>query len=454
MNGHQRLTIKRIASVEPARKDIWLSDDDGGRGNGRLLVRVSPAGTRGFYFRHVTATGRKTVPLGPYSKNSKPGYLTLEQARSAARSVALGSKASQLPSTARSEVPLAAVAPQTQLSAEGSNAPPATQVEVAQPGESFLDLCQAYVEALRKAGKVTWKDYSYAVGRHIAKSTLAAAPARRVSAEAIADLLRPIVESGTGRAAAQLRSLIRAAYALAIRARLDPEVAPSLKRFGVTLNPAAEVSAMSKFNRTRDRSLSRTELAMFWNELHRGQEAEGDAVYRFLRITVLLGGQRCEQLNAVKIDAVKLDDDTITLLDSKGRRSTPRVHVLPLAARCRAETEVQLRLAADVGSRFLFSGQRADQPLRGDRVSKAVRKISKKLCSASPGMQPFQYRDLRRTTESHMSALRIAKEVRAHILSHGLSGVQTRHYERHDYMEEKRDALAQWEKYLLELRSA
>ena len=32
-------------------------------------------------------------------------------------------------------------------------------------------------------------------------------------------------------------------------------------------------------------------------------------------------------------------------------------------------------------------------------------------------------------------------EVRAHLQSHGLGGVQARHYDRHDYLEEKRGAL-------------
>ncbi len=53
-------------------------------------------------------------------------------------------------------------------------------------------------------------------------------------------------------------------------------------------------------------------------------------------------------------------------------------------------------------------------------------------------------RDLRRTAETHMAALGISSDVRAQIQSHGLGGIQARHYDRHDYMPEKRVALAQW----------
>ena len=35
--------------------------------------------------------------------------------------------------------------------------------------------------------------------------------------------------------------------------------------------------------------------------------------------------------------------------------------------------------------------------------------------------------------------------MRAHLQSHGLGGVQTRHYDRHSTMDEKRKALELWE---------
>ena len=41
--------------------------------------------------------------------------------------------------------------------------------------------------------------------------------------------------------------------------------------------------------------------------------------------------------------------------------------------------------------------------------------------------------------------------VRAQLQSHGLGGVQARHYDRHDYMDEKRDALRAWERRLAQI---
>lgn len=63
-------------------------------------------------------------------------------------------------------------------------------------------------------------------------------------------------------------------------------------------------------------------------------------------------------------------------------------------------------------------------------------------------------RDLRRTAETHMAALGISSDVRAQIQSHGLGGIQARHYDRHDYMPEKRAALEKWSRRFRNLPKA
>jgi hypothetical protein len=52
-----------------------------------------------------------------------------------------------------------------------------------------------------------------------------------------------------------------------------------------------------------------------------------------------------------------------------------------------------------------------------------------------------------------LAGMGISKDVRAQILSHGLGGVQDRHYDRHEYMEEKRQALEVWYARLVEIAS-
>ena len=84
-------------------------------------------------------------------------------------------------------------------------------------------------------------------------------------------------------------------------------------------------------------------------------------------------------------------------------------------------------------------------PLRKETVAALVEEIEKAmLAEGELERGPFSMRDLRRTAETHMAALGISSDVRAQIQSHGLGGIQARHYDRHDYLPEKRSALDQW----------
>ena len=73
------LTDKDMQS-KPKAVDQWLTED-GPRGAGRLVARITRGGDRGFYFRYTTSSGsRDTLPIGSYHPKGQAG-LTLAQAR-------------------------------------------------------------------------------------------------------------------------------------------------------------------------------------------------------------------------------------------------------------------------------------------------------------------------------------------------------------------------------------
>ncbi|MGA7538217.1 MAG: hypothetical protein WBW93_05570 [Steroidobacteraceae bacterium] len=65
----------------------------------------------------------------------------------------------------------------------------------------------------------------------------------------------------------------------------------------------------------------------------------------------------------------------------------------------------------------------------------------------------FEMRDLRRTAETMLASLGLSGDVRAQLQSHGLGGVQMRHYDRHDYALEKRAAVELWAAHLERLKA-
>jgi hypothetical protein len=73
----------------------------------------------------------------------------------------------------------------------------------------------------------------------------------------------------------------------------------------------------------------------------------------------------------------------------------------------------------------------------GNRVNAEV----SSLIIAGAEIEAFQTKRLRSGVETLLARLKVPKEIRGHLQSHGISGVQARYYDGHDYIDEKRAAL-------------
>jgi integrase len=159
---------------------------------------------------------------------------------------------------------------------------------------------------------------------------------------------------------------------------------------------------------------------------------------------VALACQRPTQLLRADWQAFDFPEKTLLLRDAKGRGGS-RDHLLPLTPF--ALEQFQL-LRDRIGTSALPFSIDGERPMPVETLSAVVTEISKAL-HKSHGFPPFQLRDLRRTAETMLQKLGIDKEVRAHLLSHGRTrGVQGRHYERYDFLPEKRQALERWAAHL------
>jgi len=217
--------------------------------------------------------------------------------------------------------------------------------------------------------------------------------------------------------------------------------------------PITSIGALSKYNRPRDRVLSASELRKFLEQVLALEEGVKRDV---LLLALYLGGQRPAQLLRARLTDLDLSAKTLTLRDEKGARSQPRIHVLPLT---KSAHDILQRLATrssgfgaqeDGKSPPLFTTL-GKQLLRLETLSSTVAEIAREMTKAGEVTEHFQLRDLRRTCETMLASLRIPLEVRGQLQSHGLGGVQARHYDRHGYMDEKLEALQKWERYLAKL---
>jgi integrase len=408
-----------------------------GRGRGALSLKAMPGGRAHWYFRYSLDRRHQYAAIGPYG--TAADEFTLEAAR--VRCDVLAALRDKLPGG-----DLRAHLEAQDAAAAAEQRKVVVAAVVAERG-TLAALLGTYADGLDARGKAnTAKDVRRLVKLHVTEKfpEYAAAPAKALTARQAAEMLRKVVEAGKGRTAAKVRAYLRAAYGQAQRAESDPAMPAAMLAFGVEANPIVGVATMPQFNTAADRALSEPELRALWRRL----TATDTPSAGVLRLAVLLGGQRFNQLLRARVADFDADAGTLTLFDPKGRRSTPRRHVLPCPATALALLERRAEVAAALETDLLFPAANGE-PVTTNTVSKFLQDVRKAMLAAKEIRADFELKDLRRTCETHLAALGVSKDVRAQIQSHGLGGVQDRHYDRHDYLVEKSKALDGWAAWLM-----
>lgn len=439
------LTDRTIQAAKATDKDEWLSDG-GARGAGRLYLRVQVSGRKSFYYRYTGPEGdRQSLPLGEYTQKGGRAGLTLTEARDKAGELARLYLGGIKDLRGHLEGEQKARERERQESEDRER----RALEDARRG-TLGNLLNGYTDHLERAEKTDVRDVKGLFRRHVfeAFADLAETKAKDIRSADLRKVLARLIDADKGRTAGKLRSYLRAAYSAAISAENDPTAPETLLGFGIEFNPCDALPALAQFSRAGERTLSEEELRLYMV----GITGCSMMTRRALELALCLGGQRPTQMLRVKPADVQLTEDggEIRWRDGKGARKAPRLHVLPLVGRAR-EIVAEL-MAINSGEAYLFSNV-AKTHVRTETLSVAVKEISEAMVLSGRSLSAFQQRDIRRTCETMLARLGVSKDVRAQTLSHGLSGIQQRHYDRHEYMDEKRDVLTAWEAKLETIRT-
>jgi integrase len=336
---------------------------------------------------------------------------------------------------------------------QANNAAARQALEETQHTTTVGQLLNTYVEHLKRSDAQCHGDVANLFKNHIFEADGGKDLVRQKAAAATVDnfvqIIGQVVDVGKGRTAGKLRSYVRAAYQLAISAKTNPGAPLMLRDFAISVNPIANISALTQFNRTRHRVLNANELSSFLKRieaLNAGEKKDA------LTLCIHLGGQRPAQLLRARCVDLNLPAATLTLYDPKGARREPRAHILPLTPAAARAAQRRMEASQSFGRRLLFSTQ-AEMAMHPGTLTRMVRKISQQMVEVGEAVEDFELRDIRRTIETMLAALRIPKDIRGQVQSHGLGGVQSRHYDRHEYILEKREALELWSAYIERLKS-
>jgi integrase len=267
------------------------------------------------------------------------------------------------------------------------------------------------------------------VSYKIAKLYLAGPYFRPLHAMSLAEISHPDI-------AARLSAITRghsANTANAARGAVSAFFRWTMEEGWAAANPVAGTRRPARA-RARERVLAPAELAAIWRACN-----DGGDYSRIVRLLILLGSRRSE-IGGMRWDEFDLEGKTWTLPVERSKNRRALTLALPPAA-------WQLLPAQLAGREHLF-GARTGSSFNDWDHHRAL--LERRLDGA---VKPWQLRDLRRSTATHMADIGIEPHVIEAILNHhsghrsGVAGI----YNRSDYARAVKAALLRWSEHVRDL---
>lgn len=398
-NGEIRQAIR---AVETTRKEKTLPDGEG-HGTGRLTLILKPMPSR------VTATWYAVQWRDKKRIKSKLGvYPSLSLA--AARK--LFERDYAVPIQRGSSIKVA-----------GDS----------RPG-TVADLFEAYTDALKDAGKPSWKEAKKGLNK-IADTLGRNRLARDILPEDVLEVIRPIYERGTRSMADHVRSYIRSAYSWGLKSENDYRNT-SPRRFRLAYNPAADIPTEPKVVGTR--WLTGDEYVRLYRWLECPDTPVHPPYTRAVRL-LMLTGQRVEEIARLHVDQYDRKERIIDWSKTKNRKP----HAIPLPS---LAAELLEGINTNEYGWFFPSAKDPSKPVAHGTLYAFMWRQRER------GVIPFvTNRDLRRTWKTLAGQAGISKEIRDRLQNHTLQDVSSKSYDRWSYMPEKRAAMKKWDDFVRSL---
>ena len=376
----EKLTDAKIRNLPPASVQIATFDE---KVKG-LFVLVSPGGTISFGYQYRHLRRNRKLSFGRYPD------VTLAEARR------LAQEAKSL------------VARRVDPAAEKRDALVNSITNV------FQDFAQDFMENHAKRNTRSWRETQRILQNEFVRSW-GRLPILQITKPMINFRLDEIVERSGPSAANHAFAVIRRCFNWAV------------ERGTIATSPCAGMKAPAKTSE-RDRVLDDTELGHIWNAAERMGFPFGDHVK--LQIAT---AQRRAEVSGMRWCDIDLERQTWAqpaASNKSGRAHTVHLNRLAVAT---------IRSLPRIHDDLVFPARGSDNPVSG--YSKWKRKLDQ-----LSGVRDWTLHDLRRTAATGMAALKVPLHVIELVLNHrskSLSGVAGI-YNRHEYLDEQRDALERW----------
>jgi len=312
----------------------------------------------------------------------------------------------------------------------------------------FSEVCDAYIEAVKKKGIRTWRQKQMALNKH-AVPYFQDRPVRGIRREDIVELVRKLDAAHGHWVEINGEKKWVSNTSRDIFAKVSAVLAWADRNSMIDVPPCRNIELPGEVI-TRDRTLSDYELSVVWRATHRLEHPDRGLIQLLMALPL----RRCE-VSALSRGEVRLAEGVIEIPASrmKGRVS----HAIPLTA---LTLEILQSLPVHEHGPFLFSTTAGVTPFatfgwlkaRLDASVATILKEDAERAGRDPAtvapMARFTIHDFRRSARSKLGDLGCSREHAELLLAHRLGDQTERTYNRSLHLEQKRQALEMWQDHL------
>ncbi|WP_429180661.1 tyrosine-type recombinase/integrase [Aeromonas salmonicida] len=413
------LTHNEIAALPAKKTPYYKFDDTRTRGAGRLGVQVFPSGNKMFVFR--------------YKREGKWAFIQIDSFPM------LGLAAARDKADKLSQIIRNGLDPKDERERQSREREQAKR-EHEQQG-TVEQLFRSYTEQMKKDGKRTYKAVLASLEKETYPHLRRTAKAKDVTAHDIKIILAHMIRRGADTQSNRVRSYLMAAFNYGLKHDNDPANFIDDAKFGLVINPVGAIPKQKAAERVGERFLTWAETHQLLDDMEQPTNL-GLTLRSLIRLCFFTGGQRPYELAASRWASIDWQAKTLTITAEISKNGRP--HLIPLTdSALRVLREQQ---AATAHSPFIFAhATKPNDPMPMASLSQAIDRYRKRS-----EIEHFIPRDFRRTCKTLMGELGISKDLRDRLQNHALNDVSSKHYDRYEYLPEKRRALDLWERHLLQ----
>jgi len=424
----------QIKAIKPREGPYRVSEDTNMRGAGRLVLEVKPNGAKYFffqYFRKQDGKSKRTfVSIGRFKDSAKTVGFSLSDARDATL---------EYGNILKQGLDVKASIEEKQLQEKER----IRKVESAKLQGSLDQLIESYLSAMEANGKRSHESVRRSLNIYLYTPfpEMIKRKANAIEADDIRLVLSRMIDKGVTTHTNRVRSYLHAAFSHGLKQDNNPRrYSKEAVKFNLKYNPVTFVPAQADFERVGEHVITEKEIKIIWDGL-----PNESRIASWVVKLALTTGQRLGEVIRIKWIDIDPDDQLMIVPASVSKNKIN--HVVPLDDLSWAVIEEMKEITGDY--EYLFAA-RNGETFKEDKhiVNHTIARTLREYCAGHKKVKKFIPRDIRRTVKTLMGKAGIDKAIRDRIQNHALQDVSSKHYDRYDYLPEKRQALKVWNNYL------